>query len=56
MATVLHAADYGGSYAGNFIASLLALDNVLNEELGLRLVLVFFRHCKRAAMAGAGRG
>ncbi len=41
MATVLHAADYGGSYAGNFIASLLALDNVLNEELGLRLVLVF---------------
>ena len=41
MATVLHAADYGRTYAGNFIASLLALDNVLNEELGLRLVLVF---------------
>lgn len=38
--TVIHFADYGGPYAGNFIASLLALEREL-EKHGARQVWVF---------------
>jgi glycosyltransferase involved in cell wall biosynthesis len=38
--TVLHFADYGGPYAGNFISSLTALAEVLKTS-GYRQVLVF---------------
>ena len=41
MKTILHIADYGGPYAGNFISSLLHLKEVVAEELGLGTVLVF---------------
>ena len=41
MATIFHIADYGGSYAGNFIASLLRLQEAVTEQLGLGMVLVF---------------
>jgi glycosyltransferase involved in cell wall biosynthesis len=37
---VVHAADYGGSYPGNFVASLRSLAGPC-RELGLRLVLAF---------------
>jgi len=41
MATVIHIADYGGSYSGNFIASLLHLQETVAEQLGLGTVFVF---------------
>jgi len=41
MNTVIHIADYGGSYSGNFVASLIALDKALHKEMGLRLMVVF---------------
>jgi glycosyltransferase involved in cell wall biosynthesis len=37
---VVHVADYGGAYSGNFIASLRALEGPC-RAMGLRLVLVF---------------
>lgn len=40
MNTVIHVADYGGPYSGNFITALKKLDEKLKNE-GLRLVLVF---------------
>lgn len=46
--TVLQLADYGGPYAGNFIASLMALDEKL-KSLGWRQVLVFSDIAKKTA-------
>jgi len=41
MTNILHIADYGGSYSGNFIASLLRLQEALAEQFDLGMVLVF---------------
>lgn len=41
MPTILHVADYGGPYSGNFIASLIALNEELQKNFGLDLALVF---------------
>jgi len=38
---ILHIADYGGPYAGNFISSLLHLKETVSEELGFGTVFVF---------------
>jgi glycosyltransferase involved in cell wall biosynthesis len=46
--TIIQLADYGGSYAGNFIASLIFLNNILNKS-NWRQVLLFTNIAKNRA-------
>lgn len=41
MPIILHIADYGGVYSGNFVPSLLHLKEAVAEQLGLSTVFVF---------------
>jgi glycosyltransferase involved in cell wall biosynthesis len=41
MATIIHIADYGGPYSGNFISSLLHLQEAVHKQLGLDTAFIF---------------
>jgi len=47
MATILHIMDYGGPYSGNFISSLLFLEEKITKELGFNSIFIFSERAKQ---------
>ena len=47
MATILHIMDYGGPYSGNFISSLLFLEEKITKELGFNSIFIFSEIAKQ---------
>ena len=47
MATILHIMDYGGLYSGNFISSLIFLEEKVAKELGHNSIFIFSEIAKK---------
>lgn len=47
MATILHIMDYGGPYSGNFISSLIFLEEKVAKELGHNSIFIFSEIAKK---------
>jgi len=49
MATILHMMNYGGPYSGNFISSLLFLEEKVSKERGINSIFIFPERAKKRA-------